>query len=413
MTTPGVLNPSAPYPRRSLAPLVALVAAMRTAINTSIRMIYPFLPLLSGGMLVEIPALTLAVTLSMSITLLAPFLAPVIERRGRRQGLLLGMLLFSLGTALVALHPAYTTFFASMLLINLGDNLFTATSQAYLSDLSAFEHRGRMLALVELSWALSFILGVPLMAALIQGFGWQAPFFALAVAGFVSMLLVVLCLPAGQVNTAAAPHPLAALKQVFSTRSAWAIMTVSAAVIAGNQVVSWASGIWMEDAFQFQVAALGLSSALIGFSELGGEGLAASFLDRVGKKRSIAIGMVVNGLAAVSLPWLGGTIPGAMVWLVWFYLSFEFTAVAILPLVTEIVPGARVTMMAANIAAFSLGIGVGAFLAPYCYQVGFWANALVCVAFDLLALGALGGVRVGAAQRPVSTEITKDGLPGN
>jgi len=92
VTTPGVLNPSAPYPRRSLAPLVALVAAMRTAINTSIRMIYPFLPLLSRGMQVEIPALTLAVTLSMSITLLVPFLAPVIERRGRRQGLLLGML---------------------------------------------------------------------------------------------------------------------------------------------------------------------------------------------------------------------------------------------------------------------------------------------------------------------------------
>ena len=49
-------------------------------------------------------------------------------------------------------------------------------------------------------------------------------------------------------------------------------------------------GVWLEDSFDLQIAALGAASAVIGLSELGGEGLVAAFVDRLGKPRAIGLG---------------------------------------------------------------------------------------------------------------------------
>ena len=58
----------------------------------------------------------------------------------------------------------------------------------------------------------------------------------------------------------------------------------------------------MEDSFNFKVAALEAASALIGFAEMGGELSTAGLLDRIGKKRAIATGLLVNGVVGLLLP---------------------------------------------------------------------------------------------------------------
>ena len=75
--------------------------------------------------------------------------------------------------------------------------------------------------------------------------------------------------------------------------------------------------------------------------------------------------------------------------LFFFYLSFEFTLVSSIPLMTEILPGARATLMSFNVAALSLGRALGAPLAPLLYGFGFLAVAAGAVGFNALALLAL------------------------
>jgi predicted MFS family arabinose efflux permease len=75
--------------------------------------------------------------------------------------------------------------------------------------------------------------------------------------------------------------------------------------------------------------------------------------------------------------------------LFFFYITFEFTLVSTLPVMTEILPGARATLLAAGIGAFSLGRAIGAALAAPLYAWGFWANSGASVLFNLLALLAL------------------------
>ena len=139
---------------------------------------------------------------------------------------------------------------------------------------------------------------------------------------------------------------------------------------------------------------MGLAATVIGAAELSGEMATALLVDRMGKKRAVIAGVILTSLAALALPWLGRSLPGAMVGLFLFYLGFEFTLVSYIPLMTEVLPQARATLMAANLAAFSLGRAFGALVGPWLYAVGFGANALAALAFNGLALFVLIQVKV-------------------
>jgi predicted MFS family arabinose efflux permease len=98
-------------------------------------------------------------------------------------------------------------------------------------------------------------------------------------------------------------------------------------------------------------------------------------------------------LAALALYFLGRTEAGALVGLFFFYITFEFTLVSIIPMMTELLPAARATLMAFNVAALSLGRALGDLIAPRLYIWGFWSVVLGAVVFNLLALAALRKVK--------------------
>jgi predicted MFS family arabinose efflux permease len=374
---------------------VILFSFCRLIIFTPMRMIYPFLPALARGMKVNLESISLVVSASMITSAIAPFMAPVAERRGRKTGMLLGLAFFILGALALAVRPTLWAFFLSLFLINLGDNVFTPAAQAFLGDRIPFDRRGASLAVLEIGWSLSFIICVPLAGLLIDRYGWQSPYVVLTLAGLLVTLLFLWWVPGDTRSAFAQGHLLSDLKRVLTYPPALAGLMVGVGIMAGNQVVSLVFGAWMEDSFGLQIAALGLASALIGFAELGGEGLSALLVDRLGKIHAVTTGLGANILLAGSLWLLPHSLWAVFAWLMLFYLSFEFAIVCTLPLMTEVLPQQRATTMATYLAAASVGIGIGAWLAPLFYTRGIWANGMVCVAFDLAALLVLSLVRLG------------------
>jgi len=156
-----------------------------------------------------------------------------------------------------------------------------------------------------------------------------------------------------------------------------------------NEVINLLFGAWLEDSFQLQIAALAGASAVIGLSELSGEGLVALLADRLGKARATGLGIAANILAALLLPVIGRTETGALVGLFLFYISFEFTIVSQIPLMTEVMPAARAATLSFNLASHSLGRMVGALLAPLLYTFGFSYVTTASILINLLALGAV------------------------
>ncbi len=342
---------------------------VRTVINAMVRMVYPFLPIFGRGMGVDLRMLSFAITIRSASGLLGPFLASVGDLRGRKTGMLFGVGLFTAGAGVMALRPGYPAFVAMLVLGIMANFVFVPSMQAFIGDRVPYERRGLVLGISEMGWSLSFIIGVPLIGLVIYRAGWQAPFPWLAGMGFASALLIWLIVPPDSSVPRQDPGLLKNLRQVITFPPALAGIGFALALTAANELVNLTFGTWLEGAFQVKIAALAVASAIIGISELTSEALASGVVDWIGKRRSVLIGLVLNGLAALALVLLGSSLTGALVGLFLIYFTFEFVVVSSIPMMTEVVPAARATFMSTYIAAMAIGRALGALIMPFLFKL--------------------------------------------
>ena len=381
---------------------VGLFSLSRLFINTSLRMIYPFLAIFASGMNVDVHMISLALAVSMITSAVGPFLAPVADQRGRKAGMLVGLFIYLAGMLAAGLLPSYTTFLLSILLGNLGNNVFAPALQAYLGDHVPYEKRGLYLTLTEIPWALSFILMIPLVGLILTHMTWYAPFWFLSGLIIVMILLIFWLIPNDRPQTPESLTLFADIKKVLTYKPAMLGMAMGMLILAGNEGVNVVFGVWIQDSFGLEIAALGAASAIIGFSELAGEGVTAYLADHLGKEKTITLGLLASSLFLLTLPWLGRSEAGALVWLFLFYFTFEIMIVSSLPLMTEVMPAARATMMALFVASLSLGRAAGDLLAPVLFKGGFWMNAGACLLFNILAFIALSRIKLPDRKKPLN-----------
>lgn len=372
---------------------LALFTIIRMVFNTMHRMVYPFLGIFARGLGVDIATLSLALTARAVVGSVAPFAALVADQRGRKFGMLMGLGIFSLGVCIVVFWPTLYGLAASLILSTMGKYIFDPGMQAYLGDRVPYERRGLAVAITEFGWSLAFILGIPLIGFMIASHGWMAPFPLLALLGGLLFAGMVFLLPRETHQPHPGSSPVSNLRAVLTYAPALAGLSIGIWSSAANEVVNLIFGVWLEDAFGLKIAALAGASAVLGLAELGGEGLVAGLVDRLGKPRAVALGLVLNSLSALLLPYLGRTQPGALAGLFFFYITYEFTIVSSIPMMTEVMPKARATLMAFNVAAFSLGRAIADPLAPWLYHFGIDVVTVSAVVFNLLALLALRQMR--------------------
>ena len=98
---------------------------------------------------------------------------------------------------------------------------------------------------------------------------------------------------------------------------------------------------------------------------------------------------------------------GAVVGLFFFYLTFEFALVSSVPMMTEVMPAARATVMAFTTASVSLGRAMGALIASPLFLFGessssipdILPNALAAILLNAAALVALRYFQQGIKSR--------------
>ena len=146
---------------------------------------------------------------------------------------------------------------------------------------------------------------------------------------------------------------------------------------------------WLEVTFGMALTAIGLATVIIGLADLLGEGGVIAFSDRWGKKRTIGWGIGLSVFSYLALPLLGTSRTGALLGLFFVYLTFEFAVVAILPLMTELMPMARTSVMSANIAGHSLGRMLGALMGGFLLPFGIGASGVAAAVLNVLALVVL------------------------
>ena len=367
-----------------------MFVVIRMVLNAANRMAYPFLREFQTGLGLSLEATTHALALRSASLVVGPALAWLPERRGRRAGMLFGLALFVAGMVLGATWASWWGFTLALVLAAWAKVAFDASMQAFVGDRVAYERRGAVLAATELSWSLSFFVGMPLVGLMLSRGDWRTPFWVMAILGVGF---------AWAVARGVTPEPV--VRQKLHERTArahlldalrkpafWLAVAFGLFATAANESVGLLFGVWLSDAYGFALSGLGLAAAIIGLAELSGEGLTVLTVDGFGKRRLILAGLAGNMAAAATLPWLGRLGPtGALAGLFVFFLTFEVLLVGSIPLMTEILPHQRALTMGAFSGSVALGRALGAALAPRFYASGgVAALTLLALAFNLMAV---------------------------
>ncbi len=388
--------------KRALNFQITVFVVVRVVFNTFYRMIYPFLPIIAKGFGVDLRTISYPITVRSLLGIVGPFLASVADSRGRKAGIIIGTVVYSVAISLIVIWPTYPAFFIALSLAFIGYLIFVPSMQAYLGDIVAYEQRAWVLGITEFAWSLSAIIGVPLAGFIIARNGWMAPFPLIAFLGGVSVVILAWMLPKDPSPNVENPGFLRNLRQVFTYPPAIAALVMAGLYTAANESVTLVYGWWVGKAFALNITSLIIAVVVIGISELGGEILVTLFTDRIGKRRALAIGIIGNCMAALALPIFGHWLAGALISLFFFYLTFEFTIVSGIPLMSEIMPSARATMLASHMAILAMGRALGDLVAPTLFNQsiipGIAANAAAAIVFNLLALLALTQVKFHTAR---------------
>lgn len=376
--------------RAQLIIKISIVVICRLVLSTARRFAYPFAPVLSRGLGMPLTAITSLIAVNWATSLLGIVFGPLADRFGYRKMMIFGMAVLAIGMLAGGFMPVYGVMVIALFLAGMGKIIFDPAVQAYVSERVPFQRRATAIGLLEVSWAGSTLLGIPLIALLIEKFGWRSPFFVMGISAGLGALAVAIYLPATS-KTTSGPMPARSFRKMVQTLlkdppslGAMGYVFFFSAAIDNLFVVY---GAWLEEAFDVGIVALGLGTSVIGIAELAGEVLVATISDRFGLKRVVTTGVMLCIATYIMLPVIGQTVFAALAGLFVHFLIFEFTIISSLALCTELQPAMRATLLAGFFAAAGLGRVLGALIGgPVWLMGGIFATGLISAALTLLAL---------------------------
>jgi len=378
---------------------IALFTFIRLVTSVAYRMVYPLLPAFRDGLQISPNALVLAIgSRSLVAAFLGPLFASVGDSRGRKAGMLLGIGIFALGLAVVVFWPTFPGFVIALMLTTVGKVTFDPTMQAFIADRVPYKRRGLAITATELSWSLAYIMGIPLVGLLIASTSWIGPFYLFGILIILSGVVFLFAIPKDPARPKATPNLQATFRLILSSKAAKAAVALTLFACLANELINLAFGLWLEVSFELRLVALGGTAAVLGVAELGGEGLVALVTDRLGKRRAILLGLVVNCVAVILLPFMEASLLGALISLTLFYISFEFYIVSSIPLMTEVMPQARSTMMAGFFTSAAIGRALAGAISPSLYALGFGFIIAITVLLNLLAMASIRGLPLEGAE---------------
>ncbi len=377
----GIVDESyPPEVRRAVAPLTGA----RLATNAVYRFAPPFLATIARGLDVSLADLGVALAVTELSGLASPIVGRWVDRLPRRPTMAVGLVGVGVGAAITAVSPGLVVFTVGLLVLALTKLVFDVGLIAWTADHVPYERRGRVVGVIETSWALGLLLGVTTLGIVAAVSSWRWSYAIGGALTAASALLVLAFLaPAGQPRERR-PAPAAGPGRL--PPSAWAAMIGLLGLMAAAQALFVTFGAWLEDVFGIGTGGLAAVTFGIGALELVASLTSAARTDRWGKELSVVRGAAVMLPAGLLLAALDGRLVPGLVLLGVFIAAFEFAIVSAMPIGTMLVPGAPGRGTGVMLSCGTVGRAAVAIPATQLYdRYGMTSSALLAAAFACLA----------------------------
>ena len=203
---------------------------------------------------------------------------------------------FIIGTLLCAVAPTYQLLLYARIITGIFGGVIGSISLAIITDLFKMEVRGRVMGFVQMSFAASQVLGLPIGLLLANHFGWHAPFWMIAGAGTILGIIIMLKMkPVDQhlhlkVEHNAFQH---LLKTLARPDYAKAFIATTLLATGGFMLMPFGSAYSINN-LGITLAQLPLVYLITGFASIVFGPLSGKLSDKIGKFNIFCVGTVIS-----------------------------------------------------------------------------------------------------------------------
>ena len=254
------------------------------------------------------------------------------DRLGRMPTLYAGMALFAAAGTVAALSNSIEVLLAARFVQGIGAASAIVLSRAIVRDVSSGKESARLMSLMTMIFTAAPVLAPTIGALLVAQWGWRAPFFTIALLGFLIFILMRANLVETHVPDAN-EHPvrqlISSFREFFSHRQSIFGLLMIVLPPAGFMSIIAVSAAMAVEIYGFSIQQFGLIFACAGISILLGASVNRWLVTRFDQLQLIGLGIGLIFVASAQLAVIAW-IDTAPFWWVWTCICLFMFTVAIL-----------------------------------------------------------------------------------
>ncbi|MDP4533626.1 Uncharacterized MFS-type transporter YtbD [Marinobacter salarius] len=335
------------------------------AIGTTEFVIVGLVPIIAQDLGVTLPSAGLLVSLyALGVAIGAPVLTALTGRWNRKLVLLSLMGLFIIGNILAWMAPNYSSLITARILTGLAHGVFFSIGSTIATSLVPKEKEASAIAIMFTGLTVALVTGVPLGTFIGQTFGWRATFLTVAVLGAIALIGSAFLVPRNLKQSK--PATLRQQLEVITHPRLLLVYAMTAVGYGGTFTAFTYLTPILEDVTGFASGMVSLLLLVYGVSVAAGNIWGGKLADRFGPTSALYI--VFGGLAAILFVLTFSAynpVAAVITLLVWGAFAFGNVPglqVYVVQLAERYTPHSVDVASGLNIAAFNIGIAVGAWL---------------------------------------------------
>lgn len=368
-------------------PLALLALTLSAfAIGTTEFVIVGLIPTMAQDLQVSLPSAGLLVSLyALGVAVGAPVLTALTGHWNRKHVLLAVMTLFVAGNVLAWQSPSYETLIAARVITGLAHGVFFSIGSTIATGLVPKEKAASAIAIMFTGLTVALVTGVPLGTYIGQSFGWQSTFLAVALLGLIALIGSAFLVPNNLKQTRAAS--LLAQAKVLTEPRLLLVFAITAIGYGGTFVAFTFLAPILQQISGFDASTIGMIMLVYGVSVAIGNIWGGKMADNMGPIKALTY--IFTGLAAVLFIFhftALNPITAVLTILVWGAFAFGNVPglqVYVVKLAETYAPTAVDVASGLNIAAFNIGIALGA-----------WGGGLIVEQMGLMQTPLIGALVV-------------------
>ncbi|MFM2477783.1 MFS transporter [Celerinatantimonas sp. MCCC 1A17872] len=339
------------------------LAAAAFAIGMAEFVVVGILPTIAVHMNVDIPtAGELVSYYALGVAIAAPILTALtgkIDRRYLTVGL---MLLFVLANVLTTLAPSYSLLLFGRILSGVVQGVFYSIATVIAADLVSKDKSGRAIGLVFAGMTIALVIGVPAGAFVTKWLNWRAAFALITILGLLSMVALFIFLP----KDLKQPEPVSVWRQlsVIGVPRLLLVFLITGIGYGGSFIAYTYMSEILGKITGFSISAIGTILIFYGVAVTFGNFYASKWADKQGPLKAsagifiaLAVTLLLFGFFATNK---FVVIPLIMIWGAAAFGSVPVLQLYVVQQAKKHFPQAINASSSMNIAAFNLGIAIGA-----------------------------------------------------